>query len=112
MNHGALCYRSSMLCKVLSFLLAILLVQAAQAKDKYLKPQSVKLDSSGEKWAEKTLKKLSLEEKVGQLFMVRVQAEFLNANSPQYLTLRDTIRKYHVGSLILTVRAEGPFLYK
>lgn len=101
-----------MLRKVLSVLLVILLVQAVQAKEKYLKPQPVKLDSGGEKWAEKTLKKLSLEEKVGQLFMVRVQAEFLNVNSPQYLTLRDTIYKYHVGSLILTVRAEGPFLYK
>jgi beta-N-acetylhexosaminidase len=101
-----------MLRKVFCALLTVLLVSAAQAKDKYLGPQPVKLDSSGEKWAERTLKKLSLEEKVGQLFMVRVQAEFLNANSPQYLSLRDTIHKYHVGSLILTVRAEGPFLYK
>ena len=112
MNRRLLCYRSGMLRKILSVLLITLLVQAAYAKDKHLKPQPVRLDASGEKWAEKTLKKFSVEEKVGQLFMVRVQAEFLNANSPQYLSLSDTIRKYHVGSLILTVRAEGPFLYK
>jgi beta-N-acetylhexosaminidase len=101
-----------MLRKFLGILLIAILIQTAYAKDKYLQPQPVKLDSSGEKWAEKTLKKLSVEEKVGQLFMVRVQAEFLNVNSPQYVSLTETIRKYHVGSLILTVRAEGPFLYK
>src|SRR5436190_2019843 len=33
---------------------------------------AVHLDRSGEKWAEKALKKLSLEEKVGQMFMVRL----------------------------------------
>src|SRR5438105_15834051 len=38
-------------------------------------------DHRGEKWAEKTLRKLSLEEKIGQLFMIWVRAEFLNMNS-------------------------------
>ena len=47
--------------------------------------------------------KLSLEEKVGQLFMVWVRAEFLNVNSPEYLQLRDTMSKYHVGSFAMTV---------
>src|ERR1041385_8579761 len=32
----------------------------------------VRLDHEGEKWAQKTLKKLSLEEKIGQLFMIRL----------------------------------------
>jgi len=36
-------------------------------------------------------RKLSPEEKVGQLFMIWVRAEFLNVNSPQYLQLRDTM---------------------
>ena len=72
------------------------------AKEKYQKAGPIHLDRGGEKWAEKTLPKLSLEEKVGQLFMVWVRAEFLNVNSPEYLQLSDTMRKYHVGSFAMT----------
>ena len=48
----------------------------AFAKDKYQQPGPVRLDHEGEKWAEKTLRKLTLEEKIGQMFMVRAPAEF------------------------------------
>jgi beta-N-acetylhexosaminidase len=82
------------------------------AKEKYQHTGPIYLDHGGEKWAEKTLRKLSLEEKVGQLFMVWVRAEFLNANSPEYLQLRDTMNKYHVGSFAMTVPWEPPFLYR
>jgi len=55
---------------------------------------------------------MSVEEKVGQLFMIWTRAEFLNVNSPAYLELRDTMNRYHVGSFAMTVRYEPPFLYK
>ena len=94
----------------------VLLVSAlacpALARDKYEPVGPVYLDREGEKWAEKTLRKLSPEEKVGQLFMIWVRAEFLNVSSPEYLELRDTMRKYHVGSFAMTVRWEPPFLYR
>jgi beta-N-acetylhexosaminidase len=92
--------------------LILLLLSPAFAKEKFSQPRPVQLDRDGEKWAQKTLHKLSLEEKVGQLFMIWVRAEFLNVNSPEYLQLRDSINKYHVGSFAMTVRAEGPFLYR
>ncbi len=60
-----------------------------------------------ETWAEKTLKTLSIEEKVGQLFMIRLRVEFLNGRSFHYLELRDNIRKYHIGSLAMSVPAQG-----
>lgn len=102
-----------MLQKTVVFIVfLVLLIPASFAKDKYLQPRPVQIDGNGEKWAEKTLRKLSLEEKIGQLFMVRVEAEFLNVNSPEYLRLQETIRNYHVGAFLMTVRAEGPFLYK
>ncbi|HEY1272343.1 MAG TPA: glycoside hydrolase family 3 N-terminal domain-containing protein, partial [Terriglobales bacterium] len=82
------------------------------AKEKYQKPGPIHLDHSGEKWAEKTLHKLSDEEKVGQLFMIWCRAQFLNVDSPEYLQLRDTMRKYHIGSFAMTVRFESPFLYR
>jgi len=94
------------------FLLTIfLLTFPAFPKTKY-QPLPVRLDRDGEKWAQKTLKKMSVEEKVGQLFMVWTRAQFLNLDSPEYAELRDTMNKYHVGSFAMSVRYEAPFLYK
>jgi beta-N-acetylhexosaminidase len=94
------------------FLLTILLLAfPAFSKTKY-QPLPVRLDRDGEKWAQKTLKKMSVEEKVGQLFMVWTRAQFLNVNSPEYAQLHDTMNKYHVGSFAMSVRYEAPFLYK
>ncbi len=98
--------------KLVLALLMLVVVCPAVAKDKYPQPGPVHLDREGEKWAEKTLRKLSPEEKVGQLFMIWVRAEFLNVASPEYLQLRDTMRKYHLGSFAMTVRWEPPFLYR
>ena len=93
---------------LLTFLVLNVLVFA---KPKY-QPLPVKLDRKGEKWAQKTLRKMPLEEKIGQLFMVWTRAEFLNSNSPAYLQLRDEMNKYHVGSFAMSVHYEPPFLYK
>ena len=99
-----------MVRRILALTLLVLGVSAL-AKTKY-QPLPVRLDRDGEKWAQKTLRKMSLEEKVGQLFMIWTRAEFLNLSSPEYSHLRDTINKYHIGSFAMTVRYEPPFLYK
>lgn len=93
------------------FLAVALLASPLLAKEKYLKPGPVKLDRGGEKWAHKTLKKMSLEEKVGQLFMVWARAKFLNLNGPEYAQYHEILQKYHVGGFALTVPAEGAFVY-
>jgi beta-N-acetylhexosaminidase len=73
----------------------------------------VHLDHDGEKWAQKTLKKMSLEEKVGQMFMIRLaMPQFVNLKNPEYLNWLDQIQRYHLGSVLLTVPAEGPSLSK
>src|SRR5579862_7335167 len=97
---------------VLLLLFSFFLSVPGQAKEKYQHAGPIHLDRNGEKWAEKTLRKLSLEEKVGQLFMIWVRADFLNLDSPTYLHLLDEMRKYHVGSFAMTVRWEPPFLYR
>ncbi len=94
------------------FLIIFCLLASAFAKDKFAKPGPIHLDRDGEKWAEKTLRKMSLDEKVGQLFMIWVRAQFLNVNNPDYIQLRNTVTKYHIGSLAMTVRYEPPFLYR
>lgn len=61
-------------------------------------------------WAEKTLGTLSLEEKVGQLFMVRMRVGLSGVRNPEYLRLSDSIRKYHIGSLAMSAPPGGRFL--
>ena len=90
----------------------LLFTGCALAKDKFLKQGAVHHNRDGQKWAEKTLKKLSLEEKIGQLFMPRLKAEFLSEGSPYFQEIHDSITKYHVGSFIMTVPYDPPFLYR
>src|SRR5580693_8842800 len=95
-----------------SFFFLCTLACLSVAKEKYQQPGPVHLDREGEKWAEKTLHKLSTEEKVGQLFNVFVRAQFLNVDAPEYLQLRDSMRKYHLGVFTMTVAWDPPFLYR
>lgn len=101
-----------MLRQLLTLISCILFSSACLASERYVNPGPIHLDHGGEKWAEKTLRKLSTEEKIGQLFIIWVRAEFLNVNSPQYLELRDTMKNYHIGSFAMTVRWDPPFLYR
>ncbi len=102
-----------MLKRKLLILLFLLFVPGAiscVAADQYQKIGPVQLTREGNRWAEKTLKNLSLEEKIGQLIMVRGLAEFVNLESPSFVALRDSIRKYHLGSVIISVPVEDGFL--
>ena len=93
-------------------LLSLATLALAADKERYQHAGPVRLDRDGEKWAQKALKKLSLEQKIGQMLMVWTRAEFVNLDSPEYKQLRDTIRKYQLGSVAMTVRVDGPFLLK
>jgi beta-N-acetylhexosaminidase len=53
-------------------------------------------------WAEKTLGTLSREEKVGQLFMVRMRVGLSGVGNPEYLRLSNSIRRYHIGSVAMS----------
>src|SRR5450755_2039859 len=91
---------TSMLSSVLMFrnvlLIALLLAAPCLAaakdksKDRFLQPGPIHIDKAGEKWVDKTLRKMSSEEKVGQLFGIRVNAQFLNEADPIWIQLRDT----------------------
>jgi len=60
----------------LFFAILCVFVCSSFAKEKYQQPGPIHLDRAGERWAEQTLRKLSTEEKVGQLFVVWVRANF------------------------------------
>jgi beta-N-acetylhexosaminidase len=72
----------------------------------------VELNSEGRRWAEQTLKKLTLEEKVGQMLSVRYFTDFQNFAADSYLQFREQMQKYHLGSVVLTVHVDGPTLIK
>jgi beta-N-acetylhexosaminidase len=81
------------------------------AKDR--PPRSALTHSArADKWAEKTLRKLTVEEKIGQVFMIWCRAGFLNVESPEYMQWRDAMQKYHIGSFAMTVHVDGPFLLR
>jgi len=106
------CYRFTM-PKILGCILLVLSLAAPTfAKDKHPRVTPIRQSTQGDKWAEKTLHKLTLEEKVGQVFMIWCRASFMNLESPEYLELRDAMRKYKVGSFAMTVHTDGPFLLR
>jgi len=72
----------------------------------------VHLDRKGEHWADATLRKMSLEEKIGQMIMPWAHIEFMNVKDPDYLLLQDEMRRYHVGGFGVTVFTDAGSLLK
>ena len=97
-------------CAIL-VVLALTLPAFPKDKDKHPRPAPLHT-SGGDQWAEKTLRKLTVEEKIGQVFMIWCRASFLNVENPEYLQWLDAMRKYHVGSFTMSVHVDGPFLLR
>src|SRR3989442_9125029 len=68
---------------------------------KDVKPYSPTPTRDAIKWADKHLKKMSLDEKIGQLIAVGINATFLNQDSEAYRALRHQVEDNHVGGIIL-----------
>src|SRR5208282_4252634 len=105
-------------CMLRNFLLTTFLLAASlcfakdKSKDRFLQPGPIHADKAGQKWADKTLRRMTPEEKVGQLFAIWVRVQFFNDADPTFVQLRDNIRKYHIGSLVMSVPVDGPVLLK
>jgi len=103
------CYRFSM-PRILSAIVLVLAVSMPALAKKH--PPAPVSATQGDKWAMKTLRSLSVEEKIGQVFMIWCRASFLNAENPEYLQWVEAMRKYHVGSFAMSVHVDGPFLLR
>jgi beta-N-acetylhexosaminidase len=53
------------------------------------------------KWADKTLRQMTLDEKIGQMISVGLNATFLNQESDAFKELRRQVEQNHIGGLIL-----------
>jgi beta-N-acetylhexosaminidase len=94
------------------FVCAFLLASSLWAADRLSKAEPVQLTKDGQRWVDRTLKSLSLEEKIGQMLNVRYFTDFQNVDSPLYQQFRDQMQKYHLGSVTLTIHTDGPILLR
>jgi beta-N-acetylhexosaminidase len=69
-------------------------------------------DTTGARWADKALHKMSLEEKLGQLFMIWARVDFMNFDGPEYAGLRDEMKEFHLGGFGITSPMDGGLLLK
>src|ERR1043166_7666674 len=95
-----------MLKRNLSIILILVLLCLAAlpvVPQEAVKVRPYKRDPSGKalKWANDQLRKMSLEEKIGQLISVGVNATFLNQDSDAYRALKHQIEDNKVGGIIL-----------
>ena len=65
-----------------------------------------------ERWADRTLKRLTLEEKIGQMIEVRGIMGFYNSEDPVFTKLIADIKRYHLGAVHLSVNTDGPLLIR
>ncbi|MDA2913205.1 glycoside hydrolase family 3 protein [Acidobacteriia bacterium AH_259_A11_L15] len=59
---------------------------------------------SESEWVQKTLRSLSLREKIGQMMVVPYFASYLSASSEDYQQLVNQVRTWHVGGLLIDAR--------
>src|SRR5688500_13722896 len=85
-------------CFAVVLLLALL---ASSAFPVNSKPYKREPSSAALKWANEELKRMSLEEKIGQLISVGVNATFLNQDSEAFRALKHHIENNKVGGIIL-----------
>src|SRR5579863_5204759 len=64
-------------------------------------PTPVKLSPDSERWVAQTLKKMSLDEKIGQVFAVWAYGSFISTESPTYRDLLRYVEEKHIGSIAI-----------
>lgn len=99
-------FRNRKTCIPFTLLMSLLFTASAFAKEP-AHPAPLAANAKGEQWAVRTLRPMSVEEKVGQMIMVWARVKFYNANSPEMLDLIDQMHRYHLGGFGVTVPVEG-----
>jgi beta-N-acetylhexosaminidase len=74
---------------------------AARVLPQKAAPYSRRASPEALKWADAELKRMTLDEKAGQLISVGINARFLNQESDEFRELRRQVEQNHVGGIIL-----------
>ena len=64
-------------------------------------PTPAKLSPDSERWVAQTLKKMTLDEKIGQVFAVWAYGAFMSTESPEYRDLLRDVEEKHIGSFAI-----------
>ena len=64
-------------------------------------PKPADLSSEGQRWVAQTLKSMSLDEKIGQLFAVWAYGSFLSTESQDYKDLLRDVEEKHIGTFAI-----------
>jgi beta-N-acetylhexosaminidase len=83
----------------LSILILVMLLISSCAREA-LKP-SLSMTQSGLRWVHKTLNRMTLEEKIGQLISCRFSGHFYNLESPAVQRLETLVKEQKVGGMII-----------
>ena len=89
--------------KISVFLLAIALIftSSAATENKAYQPFDRKLSKNDEDWVRRTLRRMTLDEKIGQMVMADANITFWNRESDEYKKLQHHIVDNKVGGVIL-----------
>jgi beta-N-acetylhexosaminidase len=60
-------------------------------------PDPFQIDKAADKWVQTTIKKMTLDEKVGQLLVSSFQSTFMSSDSGEFTQLVKAVHEYHVG---------------
>jgi beta-N-acetylhexosaminidase len=73
----------------------------ASRDNQHPRPYTIQPSKDALKWADKQLKKMSLDEKIGQMISVGINATYLNQDSDAFRLLQHQVVDNHVGGVIL-----------
>ena len=101
LRYKSIIHRSSSVARAfcLSFTLSLLLCGFAFAQSSY-QPLNRELTKDEEKWVRDTMKRLSLEAKIGQMFLADGNAIFMNRQTGAYQLLKHHIEDNKVGGIL------------
>lgn len=91
--------------RALLLLAALLLMAHPVRTQKTTRPRHGGLGPAAEKWVSATLKKMTMEEKLGQMVVVYYHGAFLPEQSAEFAELVRQVEKNHVGGLMVQTRA-------
>jgi beta-glucosidase-like glycosyl hydrolase len=111
-------YRSLLRSSISLFITAVFVLSPAMGRSVYVgsstpvktalpaaptkaRPFSSQPSADALKWANKELRKMTLDQKIGQLVSVGVNATFLNQDSDAFKALKRQVEENHVGGIIL-----------
>ncbi len=93
--------RKNLMKKIITLLFLFCILQLCLPTSAFSQNAAFRPSEKAYKWADKELKKMSADEKVGQLVHIGINARYLNQDSDEYKELRRQIVENKLGGIVL-----------